>query len=138
MRTSPTYAWPVLRGLGLPVVLFVPTGHVSRRPLSFWWDRLWAAIAQTTEPVTPARPLGALPLGTPELARDAYRRLREHLKEQPHDLLLAEVDQIVAALGEPSVLPAILDWSALRTLRDEGVDDRVAHGHPPAPHTPGC
>ena len=116
-----TYAWPVLRELGLPVVLFVPTGQVSRRPPWFWWDRLWAAVVQTERAGTPVRPAGALPLGTPELARDAYRCLRDHLKDQPHDVLLAEVEQIVAALGEPSGLPAILDWPSLRRLRDEGV-----------------
>lgn len=115
------HAWPILRELALPAVLFVPTASAAGRAGPFWWDRLWGALVQTDRPTTPKEPVGALPIGTPALASAAHRALRRHLKSLPHDDLLAEVDRLVGALGEPSDLPGVLDWEALRALEREGL-----------------
>jgi peptidoglycan/xylan/chitin deacetylase (PgdA/CDA1 family) len=115
------HAWPILRELALPAVLFVPTASAAGRAEPFWWDRLWAALLQTDRPATPTEPVGALPVGTPALASVAHRSLRRYLKSLPHDDLLAEVDRLVGALGEPSDLPGVLDWDALRALQGEGL-----------------
>jgi glycosyltransferase involved in cell wall biosynthesis/peptidoglycan/xylan/chitin deacetylase (PgdA/CDA1 family) len=115
-------AWPVLRSLGLPVTLFVPTafpGHASR---AFWWDRLFAAVqaghgTATVEGIH-------VSLGTPDERLDAYRRLREHVKHLPHDRALAFVDAVVHRIGDGAGRSAssdVLGWDELRRLGAEGV-----------------
>ena len=40
-------AWPILRRLGLPVTLFVPTHYPSHPGILFWWDALHRALMLT-------------------------------------------------------------------------------------------
>jgi Polysaccharide deacetylase len=40
-------AWPVLKRLGLPVTLFVPTAYPDAPDRSFWWDRVWQAVTES-------------------------------------------------------------------------------------------
>lgn len=115
------YVWPILRDLRLPAILFVPTGHVGADGPAFWWDRLWLALLQTNRQTTPTLPVGALPLGTRALAEVAFRALRRCLKSLPHTDLMLTVDDMVDALGQPSDLPATLDWAELRVLHREGL-----------------
>jgi peptidoglycan/xylan/chitin deacetylase (PgdA/CDA1 family) len=123
-----TRAWPVLRAAQVPVTLFVPTAFPDRHGTGFWWDRLWHALATTARPTLPDRPIGAAPLTDPAECRDAMRRLRSWLKDQPHEALEDEVERLVAELDPPPVHdPSILDWGELRRLAAEGVSI--------APHT---
>jgi peptidoglycan/xylan/chitin deacetylase (PgdA/CDA1 family) len=115
------HAWPVLRDLGLDAILFVPTGVVSGDPRAFWWDRLWRALVETDRPAVADGPDGELPLGSPALARAAYRQLRDQLKQLPHLDLVEEVDRLVAFAGEPRSTPRTLGWDELRALRDDGL-----------------
>jgi len=113
------HAWPVLRGHGLPVTLFVPTGFPDRPDRAFWWDRLHAAVAAGRGDVV--TPVGTLPLGTPALRLRAYRTLREHVKSLPHDDAMALVDDVVDRLGAPAPRARVLSWVELRRLAAEGV-----------------
>lgn len=121
------YAWPVLRRLGLPAALFVPTGHVGRSG-SFWWDRLYGSIRGAAATDGWTSPVGPLPLRSPAERDAAYRALRTHLKSLGHAEAMALVDAVVAELatgelgtGEPA-MPAVLDWGTLRRLAGEGVE----------------
>ncbi len=40
-------SWPILRELGIPVTLFVPTAYPGDSSRQFWWDRLQGARART-------------------------------------------------------------------------------------------
>jgi colanic acid/amylovoran biosynthesis glycosyltransferase len=118
-RDFDEHAWPVLRQLGIPATLFVPTAYPGSPRRAFWWDRLFAAIDAARGTV--ATPLGSLPLHTPWQRRRTYRALREHVKRLPHDAAMALVDELVDALAAPPAPGAVLSWPALRRLAREGV-----------------
>jgi glycosyltransferase involved in cell wall biosynthesis/peptidoglycan/xylan/chitin deacetylase (PgdA/CDA1 family) len=118
-RDFDEHAWPVLRRLGIPVALFVPTAYPGSPERAFWWDRLFAAIDAARGTI--ATPLGSLPLHARWQRRRAYRALREHVKSLPHDAAMALVDELVNALAAPPVHGAVLSWPALRRLAREGV-----------------
>ncbi len=118
------HAWPALKARGLPVVLFVPTAYPDRPEAAFWWDRLYRAVAGSSNP-TLETAAGALPLATRRDRAAAYRALRSELKSLDHDALLARVDELVASLVSAEV-PAlardsVLGWDELRRLAAEGV-----------------
>jgi glycosyltransferase involved in cell wall biosynthesis/peptidoglycan/xylan/chitin deacetylase (PgdA/CDA1 family) len=118
-RDFDEHAWPVLRRLGIPVALFVPTAYPGSPGRAFWWDRLFAAIDAARGTI--ATPLGSLPLHAAWQRRRAYRALREHVKSLPHDAAMALVDELVNALAAPPARGAVLSWPALRRLAGEGV-----------------
>src|SRR5215218_9018108 len=95
-RDFAEHAWPVLRRLRIPVVLFVPTAFPASGR-AFWWERLFAAIDAARGEVD--TPLGRLHLRTRSRRRRTYRALRDHVKTLPHDRAMALVDDLVAALG---------------------------------------
>jgi colanic acid/amylovoran biosynthesis glycosyltransferase len=118
-RDFDEHAWPVLRRLGIPAALFVPTAYPGSPGRAFWWDRLFSAIDAARGTI--ATPLGSLPLHTPWQRRRTYRALRGHVKSLPHDAAMALVDELVDALGTVPVHGAVLSWPALRRLAREGV-----------------
>ncbi|HMM26692.1 MAG TPA: polysaccharide deacetylase family protein [Aggregatilineaceae bacterium] len=115
------HAWPVLRELGLPVTLFVPTAYPDHPERGFWWDRLYNALRSSTASHEIATPIGPLPAGEGSVHRGTFKQLRNYVKSLPHDEAIAWVDQFCAALGvEPAPNP-VLGWDALRQLAGEGV-----------------
>jgi colanic acid/amylovoran biosynthesis glycosyltransferase len=100
-------AWPILRALGIPVTLFVPTAFPADRSRAFWWDRLFAAVRAG---------------GGPEDEQlRIYRRLRAEVKSLDHEAAMARVDELAATLGAPAPRSNVLTWSDLRRLAAEGV-----------------
>ena len=134
-RDFDRHAWPILRAAAVPVTLFVPTAYPGRQIEEFWWDRLWAALRSTSRRDRLVTPDGALPLGTAANRTDAMRELRAWIKGIDDRMAMGEVDRIVGELGPPgdpttlaagraagpAVVPAVLDWDALRRLALEGV-----------------
>lgn len=122
-------AWPVLRRLGLPAVLFVPTGFPDRPGRRFWWDRLHRAVVEAS----PGRLRSALARrGLVGTAREAGRvpsPLKRRLKEMAHDEAMDEVEQLRRELregggrgdGEERERSDVLGWDDLRGLAEEGV-----------------
>lgn len=116
-----TAIWPVLKEHGLPAVLFVPTALISGNGPGFWWDRLWSSLLHTDRPATGPTPVGELCLGSHPRAEHAHRRLRNVLKQMPHDELTEWVERLVAYLGEGPPAPRLLSWDDLRRLEREGL-----------------
>jgi len=114
-------AWPVLRRLGIPVTLFVPTAFPGDPARGFWWERLFAAV-RTSRVAVVGSGGTELPLGSARERANAYRRLRDEVKRLPHDEAMARVDEAVAALGgAPEASASVLSWDELRRLAGEGV-----------------
>ena len=118
-RDFETEAWPILRRHGVPVLLFVPTAYPGGA-LSFWWDRLYGALASSTPRILES-PVGQLRLDSSSNRSEAFRRLRGLVKSLPHDQGMALVDEVCDALDAPPAPSAVLDWNALRRLREQGV-----------------
>jgi peptidoglycan/xylan/chitin deacetylase (PgdA/CDA1 family) len=88
-------AWPVMRRLGVPATLFVPTAYPGRRDRSFWWDRVHRAFATTTRSAALDSVVGRLELDTPARRRSGKARV----------------------FGGD-----VLSWDQLRSLARDGVD----------------
>lgn len=121
-------AWPVLRDLGIPVALFVPTAYPDGEPRGFWWDRLYAALRRNSTGSLEVPPLGQLSIRTPAEQRKAYRLLRTHVKSMSHGVAMEWVDGLVGRLADVPDLNRVLDWNALKTLAAQGVSV-CPHGH---------
>ena len=114
------HAWPVLRRLGLPVTLFVPTAYPGDPARAFWWDRVHQAIS-ATDADSVATPVGRLPLGTARAREAAVAVLRRELSGLPHADALGAVDRLVSELGGRTPTNTVLGWAELRKLAAEGV-----------------
>ena len=121
--------WPILRALGIPVTLFVPTAYPGEQERSFWWDRLhragdaatdsdaWRRLHERTDTDNDAPP--------------PFRRttdLRAALRLLPHDDTESLVDQACRSARDggrvptaTAVAPSVLSWDELRALQAEGV-----------------
>ena len=110
------HAWPVLREHGLPVTVFVPTAYPEERERAFWWDRLHQALHSGVGPEALA---GVLPDG--QAGSTSTKRLRNFLKELPHEETIQRVEEIARRGGLPPARNEVLDWDALRALASEGV-----------------
>ena len=117
------HAWPVLRALGLPAVLFVPTAFPDEPRRPFWWDRLHHAVAMSSAAALALPGLPSLPLGGARERAAALRVLERRVKSLPHAEAMALVEQISARHPEEDGTdgPRTLSWEELRRLSGEGV-----------------
>ena len=118
------HAWPVLRRIGLPATLFVPTAYPGNPGRFFWWDRLHAAFRRLPlgqEVVLAGHPFRLQSDGE---RRGAVRALRDRLKDLPHEDLLATVERVVAHVEQYEHVPLVnpvLGWDSLAALAADGV-----------------
>lgn len=116
------HAWPVMRGLGLPVTLFVPTAFSGDPSRSFWWDRLYHALQLTARSrVVGDEAFGDLSLQGPGERALAYRFLTRRIKSLEHGVAMDLIERITDQLEVPPAPSPVLDWSRLRQLAAEGV-----------------
>ncbi len=121
-RDFEEFAWPVLRRLGLPAAVFVPTAFPDHPERSFWWDRLHRLIQNASCQYLPVTPLGTLPVATAEQKRRAVNALQDHLRSLPQAQLSSALDAISRQLGEePTAFPSVLGWEQLRRMSKAGV-----------------
>tara|TARA_R110002096_G_scaffold38595_24_gene106498 strand:- start:1473 stop:2453 length:981 start_codon:yes stop_codon:yes gene_type:complete len=115
-------AWPLLAARDIPTTLFVPTGFPDQPEHYFWWLALKHALGHTArrEPLTTSA--GVLPLSSPSLRTRAFKTLRKHIKQQPHNEAMAEIEEILAALQVPNQPNGVLGWHELRRLEREGCE----------------
>jgi peptidoglycan/xylan/chitin deacetylase (PgdA/CDA1 family) len=116
-------AWPILRRLGIPVTLFVPTAFPDGQR-SFWWDRLHRAASGNGSAELLDRVAEALSLPR----SNGRSEFRTALRRLPHDAAETLIDQVCPNLaqngnGHPVTVSTtnVLGWDHLRELRDQGV-----------------
>jgi len=115
-------AWPILKQFRLPATLFVPTAYPDHPELTFWWDRLYQAFANTTRTVLRESPLGSLPLAKPDQRRRSLLALMKYVPTRPYDAAMRLVDAVCVQLVEqPTSGAALLSWNQLRQLAKDGV-----------------
>ena len=114
-------AWPILKHLGLPAVLFVPTRFPDSEGPGFWWDRLHAALTRTRASSVEASGVGRLEIDDAVSRRAAHKILRTHAKKLPHDEAMAWLDELIGQLADVPSVHRVLGWDALRKLASEGL-----------------
>jgi peptidoglycan/xylan/chitin deacetylase (PgdA/CDA1 family) len=115
-------AWPVMRRLGVPATLFVPTAYPGRRDRSFWWDRVHRAFATTTRSAALDSVVGRLELDTPARRRSGKARVFAYVKQTAHERAMQVVDEVCEELGVADAGGDVLSWDQLRSLARDGVD----------------
>jgi peptidoglycan/xylan/chitin deacetylase (PgdA/CDA1 family) len=116
-------AWPVLRCLRLPAILFAVTDYLYDSQRLFWWDRLYQSIYRTTCPELNVAGLGCWPLTTVEQRGRAFAYIKRYIKRQAHQQAMQLVEQVVNALGV-SLEPeggGMLNWDEVRQMSTEGL-----------------
>ena len=115
-------AWPILKRLGLPVTVFVPTAYPGSGERTFWWDRVAEIAFSPAKTEMKVDTLGRLSLATDAERLQAFCRIRDHVKSLPHEDAMGFVDRLsmgsVRAAASP---PMVLDWEELRRLSKAGV-----------------
>lgn len=114
------HAWPVLRELGIPVLLFVPSDFPAQDQHCFWWDRLYSAIANTERDSFEIPDRGEVIIDRKH-PRAAYKVARAFVKSLPHAQAMTWVDSTLEVLGARQIENHILSWGKLRKLAEEGV-----------------
>jgi peptidoglycan/xylan/chitin deacetylase (PgdA/CDA1 family) len=120
-------AWPILRELGLPATLFVPTAYPGRTDRAFWWDRLHRILNRhdwKEEPGSSRGPAGGGLLALSEEPVPDIGSVRARMKGLSHEEVERVLDALVRArpwTAAPSDAPAVLSWDELRELAREGV-----------------
>jgi peptidoglycan/xylan/chitin deacetylase (PgdA/CDA1 family) len=116
-RDFATNAWPVLKSLGLPVTLFVPTAYPDQPQRRFWWDKLHVAFLSSRASNPPVSPheRGGLKGGS-------LKQIQSRVKMLPHDQAMLLVDELFEQSAQkPNGPPPVLGWDELRRLAKEGV-----------------
>lgn len=119
-RDFASHAWPVLRRLGLPTVLFVPTAYPDRPNRAFWWDRLYQLLCRSGVHSADT-PLGRMDLSNSLRCEAAYRRMLSWVQSTPHDKVLEFLDQWAAQGAAPPARGAVLGWAELSAMQREGL-----------------
>jgi peptidoglycan/xylan/chitin deacetylase (PgdA/CDA1 family) len=121
-RDVAEHQWPVLKELGIPALLFVPTA-IAANSSGYWWDRLWNAVRVTE---LPRLEVGgrAMALVTADDRRAAYRLLLDQIKDRAHEDGMALVDETVAALAPDAMAAPAADhlgWADIAALAADGL-----------------
>jgi peptidoglycan/xylan/chitin deacetylase (PgdA/CDA1 family) len=127
-----TYAWPILKQLGLPATVFVPTAFPDNPALQFWWDRLYNAVMRSDPGTTIPVGNAIVQLVNHRQRSENFRYLKEFLKRLPHTQFVTTLDAITAAANvRKPAANNVLGWDALRQLRQEGLTLAPhTHTHP--------
>lgn len=112
------HAWPVLRRLGIPATLFVPTA-APVMTTGFWWDRLYHAI-ETSQRGCVSIDGTDYPL-TADGRATAFAAGREAVRSREHTAGMALVDRLVGHLEVADAPPETLDWPSLRQMAAQGL-----------------
>jgi peptidoglycan/xylan/chitin deacetylase (PgdA/CDA1 family) len=115
------HAWPVLRRLALPSVVFVPTALAGRAGSWFWWDAVHAALTRTARREPYRSAAGIVSLRTPEERAAAFRTVRDHAKRIPYRSVGPMIERICDDLGVEPPPARVMDWPMLQELANGGV-----------------
>lgn len=114
------HAWPILRRLGVPATLFVPTSFVDTGG-GFWWDRLYHAIRATRRSSVSWRG-SALSVGDERARESARARTHAEAREAPHADAMRWVEELEAAADADPPPRGVLEWSAIAAMSAEGLE----------------
>jgi len=110
-------AYPILRDLGLPATLFVPTRAIERRELG-WWDVIAFCIKKSTRPFIDVE---GQTFSLPGQRAEAISFYQGYMKEAPHDRTADLLRRISSACEVEPPGPAradreLMTWDQIREV----------------------
>ena len=120
-RDFSEHAWPIMKSYNLPVTLFVPTAFPDQPKRVFWWDRLYAAVANANRTAEVRFDDDRFSLRTEQDKKNSFKKVRNLIKTLPHEQAMQEVDRICEELNAPELENYVLGWDDLRQLASLGV-----------------
>jgi len=112
------HAWPTLKRLGLPAVMFVPTAYPSQ-PRCFWWDTIYERVRAGIVDFNLSN--GDVQTASTERPSQTYRRIARELKNRPHEEVLQCVADISAQEAYTMAPSPVMTWDELAQLAAEGL-----------------
>jgi peptidoglycan/xylan/chitin deacetylase (PgdA/CDA1 family) len=115
-------AYPILKKLQIPAVVFIPTAFPDQPQRYFWWDAIYRAIMLSNVETIPDTPIGPLKLTDPNQKTAQLKLLQQFIKTLPHKEMVKTVEQIVNQTGAPQQSrKSVLDWAELKQISAEGL-----------------
>jgi peptidoglycan/xylan/chitin deacetylase (PgdA/CDA1 family) len=125
-------AYPVLRALGIPAVVFLATSFMDAGGM-LWTEQVQLAALTTSRDRVelPWREIGVMALPDAAARAELGERAREHLKRLPDAERRAGVDALLDALGRPTIPDRqMLSWDEVRATTDITTYGGHTHTHP--------
>jgi len=126
-------AYPILKELGIPAVVFVATSFIDSGGYGLLWteELQWAAQSTTRDRVRLPWSGEAIVLDGQESRAALGAKARQHLKGLPDEERRAAMRALVAELGDPPPRGReMLSWDEVRATMDLTVYGGHSHTHP--------
>jgi peptidoglycan/xylan/chitin deacetylase (PgdA/CDA1 family) len=112
------HAWPILKRLGLPAVMFVPTAFPGQ-PRQFWWDTVYDAIHNCSQDQDLSE--WGIEVSSSETRTQTVRRVVGELKMLPHSEAESRVAELTRFGGLSTPVSPVMTWDELKNLASQGL-----------------
>lgn len=121
-RDFAEHAWPVLKRLEIPAILFLPTGFLSEEGRLFWWDCLYQMVMRTGQTEISIEGIGRWPLESAVQRKAAFEAIKRKFKSMPHETLIRNLNALITTTGvQPETSGKLLTWEEVTQLAREGL-----------------
>jgi peptidoglycan/xylan/chitin deacetylase (PgdA/CDA1 family) len=115
-------AWPIIKGMQIPAVLFVATRFMDGERHWYWWDILYHAFARTQCLELDLPPYGSWELVNETQRRQAGSKVKSIIMQMDHQPAMKLLERVISALDQPHPkTPLLLNWQELGSLQQEGL-----------------
>jgi len=120
-RSFARHAWPVLRKLRIPTLLFVPTAFPGEPQRIFWWDALYYAVRRCPDDALAEALARCGPIPWEKDRSRVYGQLVSRLEGRSFRGATQIIEQLQTACDEGPPGGQVLGWEELRQLKSEGL-----------------
>jgi len=126
------HAWPILKSLGLPATVFVPTAYPDDPSRHFWWNRLYRAVCLSPTGRQLPSIHGSVRLSSETQRAQIFREWKERFKTVSNAEFQQQLQEIISAADVPDpVNNSVMSWQTLREMHRDGVTLAPhTHTHP--------